>query len=198
LRSVSFEDKKELLLAAMHTNDVKVRLAVAYSFAKIPFDFQAEFETLLLDKSNNCKEIALLKLYESFPEKQDYYLEIASKWVGNNDKNLRILFLFLLEKSNKQTVETTTELLKYSSNNYESSVRLNAFEYALQLDTIDSELLKNLVNATQHFKWQVNGFARNTIRKLIKNEEVKLRFLNLLPSLPQAEQNQLQKLLDEK
>ena len=198
LRSVSFEDKKELLLAAMHTNDVKVRLAVAYSFIKIPIDFQTEYETLLLDKSNNCKEIALLKLYESFPEKQDYYLNIASKWVGNNDKNLRILFLFLLEKSNKQTVETTSELLKYSSNNYESSVRLNAFEYALQLDTIDSELLKNLVNATQHFKWQVNGFARNTIRKLIKNEEVKLRFLNLLPSLPQAEQNQLQKLLDEK
>jgi aminopeptidase N len=168
LRSVPFEDKKELLLAAMQTNDIKVRLAVANSFKTIPIDFQADYETLLLDKSNNTKEIALQKLYESFPEKQDFYLEISSKWVGNNDKNLRILYLFLKEISQKGDPQSLQELIHYTSADFESSIRMNAFDYCLQLENIDDEILINLVNATQHFKWQVNGFARNAIRKLIK------------------------------
>jgi aminopeptidase N len=182
----------------MQTNDIKVRLAVANSFKTIPIAFQADYETLLLDKSNNTKEIALQKLYESFPEKQDYYLEVASNWVGNNDKNLRILYLFLKEISQKGDAQYLKELINYTSADFESSVRMNAFEYCLQLETIDDQILINLVNATQHFKWQVNGFARNAIRKLIKEETFRNRFQSLTFNFSTSEKNQLQKLLDEK
>ncbi len=198
LRTVPFEDKNELLLAAMRTNNVKVRLAVANSFKTIPIDFQSEYETLLLDKSYNTKEIALQKLYESFPEKQDYYLEVTSKWVGNNDKNLRILYLFLKEISQKGDAKTLQELIHYTSADFESSVRMNAFEYCLQFENIDDQILINLVKATQHFKWQVNGFARNTIRKLLKEETFRNRFQSLTFDFSTSEKNQLQKLLDEK
>lgn len=198
LRSIPFEDKKELLLAAMHTNNTKVRLAVAYSFTTIPIDFQQEYETLLDDKSYDVKEIALLNLFNSFPEKQTNYLDYSSKWIGNNDKNSRILYLYLKMISQKGDYQTLNELISYTSSNYESSIRMNAFEYCLKLDTIPDQVLMNLVNATQHFKWQVNGFARNTIRKLIKEDSNRNRFQDLLSNLTSAEKNQLQKLLEEK
>lgn len=198
LRSIPFEDKKELLLAAMHTNNTKVRLAVAYSFTTIPIDFQQEYETFLDDKSYDVKEIALLNLFNSFPEKQTTYLDYSSKWIGNNDNNLRILYLYLKEISQKGNNQTLEELVNFTSSYYESSVRMNAFEYCLKLDTIPDQVLLNLVNATQHFKWQVNGFARNTIRKLIKEDSNRNRFYDLLSNLTAAEKNQLQKLLEEK
>lgn len=198
LRSVPFDEKRALLTAALQTNNIKVRLAVANSFTNVPEEFKREYESLLEDPSNEIKEIALTHLFVSFPDQQDVYLNRSSNWTGNNDKNLRILHLYLKEISHKADAQSHQELVHYTSNDFESSVRMNAFEYCLQLDAIDDLVLVNLVQATQHFRWQVSSYARNTLRKLIKDESIKNRLKVLDATFSTAEKNQLQKLLEEK
>jgi aminopeptidase N len=87
------------------------------------------------------------------------------------------------------------ELIKYTSPNYESSIRQNAFESLLSNYTENKEVLKNLVNATIHHKWQFTKYARDKIRKLIKDDKYLNQFKKLLPELSVDEQNQLNKLL---
>jgi len=203
LKEIPFEDKKELLELALKTNDIKVRQAVAEFTDEIPAEFKPNYETLLDDKSYDTKEIALIKLFNAFPESQAIYIEKAKNWFGNNDLGLRTTFLLLTQMSNvldgNQKQKYFDELVDYTSPKYESSIRQNAFGVAFQAkQPIDDRVLKNLVNATSHHKWQLSKFARDYIRDLLKVPAYKEKFKNLLTYLPEKEKNQLQKLLDEK
>jgi aminopeptidase N len=203
LKDVKFDDKKELLEIAMHTNNVKVRQAVAEFMDEIPLDFKAKYESFLDDNSYDTREIALIKLVKSFPESQSVYLEKAKNWYGNNDLGLRTTFLLLSQMSpvfdENQKQEYFNKLVDYTSLNYESSVRQNAFNAVFQAkQIIDDRVLKNLVNATTHHKWQMTKFARDYIRSLLKTASYREKFENLLSELPENDKNQLQKLLNEK
>ncbi|HOD09569.1 MAG TPA: M1 family aminopeptidase, partial [Flavobacterium sp.] len=203
LKDVKFADKKELLELAMQTNDVKVRQAVAEFMDEIPLEFKAKYETFLDDKSYETREIALIKLFNAFPESQAVYLEKAKNWYGNNDFGLRTTFLLLSQMTNvfdeNQKQNYFNELVDYTSSKYESSVRQNAFSAAFQAkQPIDDVVLKNLVNAISHHKWQMTKFARDYIRDLLKIPLYREKFENLLSDLPENDKNQLQKLLNEK
>ncbi|WP_342663348.1 M1 family metallopeptidase [Flavobacterium filum] len=200
LAEVPFEEKEPLLQLAMNTKNLKVRQAIARIMVEIPIAFQANYETLLNDESYITQEIALGTLWRLFPEKQTTYLNQSKEWVGFNDKNLRILWLTLAlmtenyENTNK--VNFYDELLDYSSSKYESSIRQNALTNLLFLNPNDQNILRNLVNAITHHKWQFTLFARNQIRELLKTERHKKYFQELLPSLNAAEQIQLRRLLE--
>lgn len=200
LAEVPMEEKESLLRQAFATQQIKVRQALARILVEIPASLQPEYESLLLDESYITKEIALATLWKLFPEKQPVYLNQSKDWVGFNDKNLRILWLTLAlmtenyENANK--VNFYDELLAYSTPNYESGVRQNALTNLLFLNPNDQNILKNLVNATTHHKWQFTLFARNQIRELLKTERHKKYFQELLPSLNAAEQIQLRRLLE--
>jgi aminopeptidase N len=200
LAEVPFADKESLLKLAMHSNDVKVRQAVARIMVEIPTTFQADYESLLNDDSYITKEIALGTLWNLFPEKQAVYLNQSKDWIGFNDKNLRILWLTLAlmtkDYQNENKVNFYDELLNYSSPKFESSIRQNALTNLLFLNPNDQNILRNLVNATTHHKWQFTLFARNQIRELIKTERHKKYFEEMLPSLNAAEQSQLKRLLE--
>ncbi|MBC7523590.1 MAG: M1 family metallopeptidase [Flavobacterium sp.] len=199
LTSVAFEEKEKLILMAMQTNDVKVRQAVAETRNPIPLTFKTAYETLLNDKSYETNETAFMNLWNNFPEEQSKYLEIAKNWQGNNDKNLRILFLTYFQLS--KTIDLNSkqkyfdELVNLSSNNYSSSVRQNAFESLFLLKTKDLNVLKNLVNATTHHKWQLVKYARDKIRELLKNQEIFDKFSTILLDLNTDEQFQLKRLM---
>lgn len=200
LAEVPMEEKESLLRQAFATKQIKVRQALARIMIEIPASLQPEYESLLLDESYITKEIALATLWKLFPEKQPVYLNQSKDWTGFNDKNLRILWLTLAlmtenyENANK--VNFYDELLAYSTPNYESGVRQNALTNLLFLNPNDQNILKNLVNATIHHKWQFTLFARNQIRELLKTERHKKYFQELLPSLNAAEQIQLRRLLE--
>jgi aminopeptidase N len=68
----------------------------------------------------------------------------------------------------------------------------------LTINDKDSNVLKSLVNATTHYKWQFSKFAREKIRELVALEGYKNLFESLIPTLNDSEKNQLQKLLKEK
>lgn len=199
LNDVPFQDKKELLLLAMKTNDVKVRQAVAEFTGDIPPEFKTDYESLLDDKSYATKEIAFMNLWKSFPDERTNYLAKAKNWIGGNNKSLRIMFLtFAIKNESKENAEYYKELIEYTAPKYEVSVRQNAMINVLAIDPKDETALKNLVNATTHYIWQFSKFGRDKIRELLKKDGYRLLFEKLQPNLNETEKAQLQKLLDEK
>ncbi|MBP8157674.1 MAG: M1 family metallopeptidase [Flavobacterium sp.] len=201
LKEVEFEDKREFLTLAMQTNDIKVRQAVAEFTDEIPVEFKAQYESLLDDASYDTKEIAFMNLWKNFPESRSVYLAKAQDWTGGNDKSLRILYLTfaLLSTENNLDKELLySELVDYTSSKYESSVRQNAMVNLFSINDKDTALLKNLVNATIHHKWQFSKFGKDKIRQLLKDDSYHGLFESLLPTLPESEKIQLQKLLSEK
>jgi len=150
--------------------------------------------------SYDTREIAFMTLWKTFPENQPKYLEKAKYWIGGNDKSLRIMYLTfaLLSADNQNNESLYAELVAYTAPTFESSVRQNAITNVLSINPKDSAVLKNLVNATVHHKWQFSKFGRDKIRQLLKKEGYADLFQSMLPSLPENEAVQLQKLLSEK
>jgi len=202
IKDIPFEDKKELLTLALQTNNIKVRQSVAEFMDEIPLEFKAQYETLLDDDSYETKEIAFMNLWKNFPESRKEYLAKAQNWIGGNDKSLRILFLtfsiFSIEGESAVKTKYYDELVDYTSSKFESSVRDNAIINALTINNYDTIVLKNLVNATTHYKWQFSKFGREKIRELLKIEGYRSLFESLLSNLSDSERYQLQKLLNEK
>ncbi len=204
IEAVPFNEKEALLRLAMQTNEVEVRQSVAETVDAIPGSFLTDYESLLQDNSYDTKELAFVNLYKNYPEKRAIYLELAKNWVGKNDKGLRILFLSYYLDFNYSNANTSQysqyfyELLEYTSPKFESSVRQNAFESALFLEPKNNKVLKNLVNAMIHPKWQLVKYARDTFRNLLKKEGYRELFSSYLNDLPELEKIQLQRLLEEK
>jgi len=202
MKDIPFQDKKDLLLLALQTNDSKVRQAVAEFTDEIPIEFKSNYETLLEDNSYDTEEIAFMKLWKNFPDSIKDYLAKAQNWIGGNDKSLRILFItFSVLSSDLESEEKAKyydELVALTSSKNETSVRENAIINALTINDKDTTVLKNLVNATTHYKWQFSKFGREKIRALLKLEGHRSLFENLLPTLSEIEKNNLQKILNEK
>lgn len=206
IRSEPFDKVSELFKIAMNSHDVAIRKAVAETLSKVPVSFKSDYETLLNDKSYDTKQAAFITLWKNFPEEQSKYLEIAKNWQGRNDKELRILYLTACinyadvheqddQMASINALKALSELKNYTSPSYESSVRQNALESYLSLYPENTEVLKNLVNATTHHKWQFTKYARDKIRELIKDEKYLKQFENLIPVLSHEEQNQLKRLI---
>ncbi|WP_417941672.1 M1 family metallopeptidase [Flavobacterium sp. RS13.1] len=195
-----YEAKKTLLTAALRTQNIKVRQAVAENLSKIPEDFRVEYETLLGDKSYQTQEIALYFLWKNFPENRTVYLDKTKNWIGFNDYNLRTLWLSLAlstENYSNNPEILISELIAFSSVKYEATTRQNALEKLIAFKIINDQVLSNLVGATTHHMWQFSKFGRETIRLLLKNSEMRALFERILPNLTPDEQFQLNRLLKE-
>ncbi|HFG0471250.1 M1 family metallopeptidase [Flavobacterium psychrophilum] len=201
LAATPFEEKKELIQIAMKTGDVNIRQAIAQTMPKIPLEFKPEYESLLDDKSYATREIALQNLWIQFPENRTILLEKAKIWEGNNDRNLRIIWLTLAlaTKEYEPTKKTKfyNEIVNYAGTNFDSSIRQNALEVLIKINPSGEIVLQSLANATTHHKWQFVKFAKETIRAMIKKEGFRKLFEELLPKLIDKERLNLEKLLEE-
>ncbi|WP_445457864.1 M1 family metallopeptidase [Flavobacterium sp. HNIBRBA15423] len=181
-QNLSEEKQLELLKLALETNDLKVRQAVAEILSKIPYSFKADFETLLNDKSYITREIALFRLWTNFEQDRERLVELSKDWTGLN-YNLKIAHLTLKivgsnnNESRKQNA--VEELENYTKLPYESSVRQPALETLIKLDIISDVVLVELLNASMHHKWQFVKFAKDNIRALISNDEIREKFILL-------------------
>ena len=201
LIDVSFEDKKDLLLLALQTNEVNLRQTVAQTLTTIPSEFKENYESLLYDKSYLTQEVALNTLCKEFPNDQEKYLSLSKNWIGFNNKNLRTTWLSLALKTPsfepENQLDYSSELLNYCSTNYDSAVRQKALEALLIVLPENEKILVSLVNATTHHKWQFVKFGKDTIRILIKEEKYRKLFDDLLSQLIDKERLRLEKLLAE-
>ncbi len=173
IQQLPFDERKVLLEAALATQNIQVRQAVAETLKVIPLDFKNSFEGLLLDNSYVTNEIALTNLCANFPEERLRYLEQTKTIIGNNDKSFRMTWLALAYNtigfSEKERQEFVNELQYYASEAFESSIRQNALEVLLQLQPNDDQVITLLFKATTHYKWQFTLFARNKVRELLKD-----------------------------
>ncbi|MFV8332866.1 M1 family metallopeptidase [Flavobacterium sp. GSP14] len=200
LKNEKWEDKKSLFILALETKNVKLRQTVAATLNEIPESFITQYETLLDDKSYQTQELALYNLWNNFPEQRIQYLDKSKTWIGFNDYNLRTLWLTLALSTpnytdDRQALET--ELIHYSSINYETNTRQNALEKLIAFKIINDVVLKNLVNATTHHMWQFSKFGRDNLRKLLTNPVMRVSLERIVPDLDEAEQFQLNRLLKE-
>jgi aminopeptidase N len=174
-RNVPFEERKVILETALTTNDISVRRAVAESTPVIPEAFKLQYETLLEDNSYQTKEIALVNLWKNFPEDRLRYLEQTKDIVGNNDKSFRLTWLALAMNTDNISEQVKTasynQIVDFASENHESSVRQNALDLLLGMNSNDEKVIELLFKATVHHKWQFTLFARTKIRELLKNPE---------------------------
>ncbi|MFV8355188.1 M1 family metallopeptidase [Flavobacterium sp. XS1P32] len=195
-----WEDKKSLFILALETKNVQLRQTVVATLNEIPESFRTQYETLLDDKSYQTQELALYNLWNNFPEQRSQYLDKSKIWIGFNDYNLRTMWLTLALSTlnytdDRQALET--ELIHYSSINYEANTRQNALEKLIAFKIINDVVLKNLVNATTHHMWQFTKFGRDNLRKLLTNPVMRVSLERIVPDLDEAEQFQLNRLLKE-
>ena len=121
--------------------------------------------------------------------------------MGFESKNLKLMHLslaYLTYKNQEDRQNVYLELLSYTGTNYDSNVQQTALEKLLSLKITTPEVLKSLVYGTMNARWQFVKFSKDNIRKLLKEEKIRIVFTEMLPSLPFREKTQLQRLLDEK
>ncbi len=201
IKNTPFKEKVDIIQAAMQTNNIEVRQAVASTLLYIPNDFKNEYETLLNDNSYDTKEIAFIKLWNSFPDDRNKYLETIKNWQGNNDKSLRILYLTYTLQANFLTHDIKKnaheELTNYTSPSFESSIRQNAFNVLINEKILTTEVFSNLLEATKHIKWQFAKYARDNVRSIIKNDDNNEKIKHILSSNNEEINTILKKYLDE-
>lgn len=196
----SFEVKQPILSAALKTNDLHVRQAVASSVETIPESFRKEYETLLTDKSYETQEIALFNLWKIFPEHRKAYIELSKDWIGFQDKNLKLQHLslaFATSEDKAEKLKIYLELLSYTGTNYDSGLQQNALQKLLSLDLKTEEVLRSLVYGTANHRWQFVKFSKDNIRILLKQKKYRDIFIKIRSGLPIREKTQLQRLLAE-
>ena len=181
-QNLSEEKQLELLKLALETNDLKVRQAVAEILSKIPYSFKADFETLLNDKSYITREIALFRLWTNFEQDRERLVELSKDWTGLN-YNLKIahLTLKIVGSNNNESrrQNAVEELESYTKLPYETSVRQPTLETLIKLGIKSDVVLVELINASMHHKWQFVKFAKDNIRALISNDEIREKFILL-------------------
>jgi aminopeptidase N len=143
----------------------------------------------------------LYNLWNNFPKYRSQYLDKSKNWIGFNDKNLRILWLSLAVSTQGYSMNNEiliSELMDYSSSNFEATIRQNALEKLIAFHLINDTVAKNLVNATTHHLWQFSKFGKDKIRLLLKNPNIRTYLEQLLPNLSKEENLILSKILNEK
>lgn len=192
--------EKEIYQKIFKSNDIKVRQLISESLDSIPLELKQDFESLLDDKSYVTIENALYKLWLNFPDERIEYLNKTNGIIGFNDKNVRILWLALalatpdFNDENKQ--DYYNELSSYTSSTYHFEARQNAFGYLYQLLVFSDQNLIDLVNASRHHSWQFAKFSRNLLNELIKDDDYKKRFVDLISKLNDDDANYLSKKLE--
>ncbi|HSD14212.1 MAG TPA: M1 family metallopeptidase [Flavobacterium sp.] len=198
MNEVPFEEKKDILMKTMQTNNVKVRQAIALTMKQIPLDFKSEYLTMLNDPSYLTREMVFKNLMTQFPDDRFSLLDQTKDWIGFSDKNLRITWLTLAlatkDYQSENKVKFYDELLAYTSPDFEANTRQSAIVNMLFLNKADKNVLPNLVNGLTHPKWQFTKFCREKIREMLKQDTFKKYFQELLPTLPDNEKVQLERL----
>ncbi|MCU0351293.1 MAG: M1 family metallopeptidase [Flavobacterium sp.] len=194
LETVSWQEKKEIIQLAMQTNDLKVRQTVVETIGLVPSEFETTFSSLLEDKSYVTREIALIKLWRSFPDKQLEFIKLSENWEGLN-QNLKLAHLTLKLATpavslgdKKQAID---QLIQFTKSPNEAQLRQEALGILLNFKIYTDEVLISLLDASMHHKWQLVSFAKNEIRTLLKEEKNLVLYQNLLPKLSKIQQERL-------
>ncbi|MFC4740322.1 M1 family metallopeptidase [Flavobacterium ponti] len=182
LKDVAYLDKRELVFKIFDLKDIEAKRTLAESFQSIPLELKPQYEKMFADHSYINREIALYKLWTTFKDLRTKYVDISRSWIGQ-DYNLRFAHLILKAityKNDPVIYESAiTELEQMTKEGYNITVRQKAIENLIQLNQVTDTVLKSLVDLSLHQKWQAVKFAKDTLRELLKSQEIKSQLESL-------------------
>ncbi|WP_417443999.1 M1 family metallopeptidase [Joostella sp.] len=187
------EVEKAIFLAALQSEVLKTRQAVALYMNPIPEEFKTDFEKLLSDGSYLTIEKALMKLWVSFPFIKDraQFLDQTKGITGFRDKNVETLWLTLAlitenyhQNDKKEYYDT---LVSYTDPKQHYEVRQHAFQYLYQIKGFDEAALKSLIQACKHPVWQFSKFSRQLLEELITDKDYRIVLEGIVNDLPSEE-----------
>lgn len=194
-----FEQRKFVLEAALQTNQVKVRQAVAATLHDIPESYRVTYESLLDDPSYLTREMALFNLWNSFPAHRERYVKLSENWIGFEGNNLEVLhhtLSFITTQSQGQQIKDYIALLNLSGTNYDAITRQNALENLMRLGINSDEIFKSLAYGTSHHSWKFAQYCKEQIQKLIEDPaHKKVLEEEVLPELPLKQKTILERML---
>ncbi|UJH67465.1 M1 family metallopeptidase [Allomuricauda sp. SCSIO 65647] len=178
--------------------DLKTRQAVAQVIESVPQELKEVFASLLEDESYVTQELALFKLWTSFPSERENFLSQTNNVMGLPNKNIRLLWLTLAlvtpEIHPEKKKGYYEELNGYTAPNHHFEVRQLAFEYLNHINALNNEALANLVEAADHHVWQFKKFSRNLLRELMTDELFEKRLNTVYETLTKENKKILDKL----
>lgn len=171
------------LINEHHFNETaEVRQTIASRLTNISEELRPKFESLLQDSSYITIENALYNLWTQFPERRSKYLDSVEHIEGNNQKNVRLLWLALAivtpEYKEFEKQLFVNELINYTSKDFNFEIRQSAFNYLQMLNLWNNTALNNLVEASKHFNWRFRSYAKELVAQLSVNLEMKNYFDN--------------------
>lgn len=201
LEGVPFKSKKELLKAVIEQNNPHLDLVLAAIESEIEPKQRVLFEKLLSSKSYRAREIAMLKLWEFFPEYAPEYLEKMKGIEGLGNKNIELLWLYLsiLTRGYDQ-IDYGTEvsnLLAYTQPEHDVVIREIAINYCLRLKLINYATVRSLIQGTNHPRWQFAKYCKSQLRTLLQDKSVQQAVVDMKGELNQNEIKQLDLLFKE-
>ncbi|MBX3045261.1 MAG: M1 family metallopeptidase [Candidatus Kapabacteria bacterium] len=158
IRQLAYDDKSiNLMKTAISDNDVWVRRAVLESLTLVPEQLKNDYEKMLKDTCFINTELALRNLSASFPN-QDY-LEITKDEIGWRGRNIRMAWLEIALSKSTSDTELLNELYEYTTQSYEFETRINAFIVLKNLSIINSQIVKNALDAYLHWNFKLRDGA---------------------------------------
>lgn len=167
----------ELITPEHFLEDYEVRMSIISRLNNISTEFKPYFERFLNDDSYLIIEQALYKLWLNFPDDRKKYLDETKHLLGNNNYNIRLLWLVLslntVDYDNQFKQDYFDELVNFTSDQYHFETREAAFGYLNAMNLWNEKALNNLKKANNHPNWKF----RKTVRDLIKNLKTNEAFM---------------------
>lgn len=197
---------RALYLAAIESENLFIRQAVAES---INLEYILEipsFDALLTDASYVTRELALFKKWLALRKdpqgasKQVILLNDTDNTFGFSDGNVRTMWLALsliTPGYNEEEIAVARrydELKSYTLPSQPFQLRLQAFQYLAQIQIFEPATLGNLVEACVHPNWRFRESARGILKELLENERWKGMLLKNNLNFPAKEKAYLKKI----
>ncbi|MBC7641960.1 MAG: M1 family metallopeptidase [Flavobacterium sp.] len=198
LSDLTYDLKRDLLIMALNTKDLKVRQALASTLTEIRESFRLKYESLLKDKSYKTKEIALTNLIDNFPDESRGYLSRTKNIEGFNDKGFEMMWMIIALTTPSYNLNRDDLLLKlsnYTCNKYEFSVRQNAFININKIKHFNDKNLQDLLECCQLPNWRSAKWSKDFLKSILKEEKIKSDYQRILPTLSEINQLMLKRFM---
>jgi aminopeptidase N len=195
----SLNERHIKMLQKLFDKDLQTRKQIAIEIDRIPHQIKTKYFSLLNDASYISKQMALWHYWQNFKNEREQLLNKMQDEEGDKGKEFRIMWLtFALvtegyQQANKR--DFINEIISYSSPDYNMTIRQTAFQTLNSLQIINKQVIDNLIDASFHFNWRMNGFARGLLKELYEKKAYKNMIRQSINQLEKYKKDALYKYL---
>ena len=193
---------KRLYTTVLLSNNVLMKQTLAQTISNTSIFGLEALLGLVKEESYTTRETVLLQAWLGFREQGSAdalknLLHDMDGQFGFADGNVRTLWLTLSLATPgfkpKDKVAHYQELISYTDPSQAFQLRENAFRYLFQIQSYETQSLKNLLEACVHHIWRFRESARNILKELLNDAVIKQEIMDFRSGLPIQQQTYLSK-----